>query len=54
MASLMFCGVAYIEYVNWKDVGSAIHLAGCCASIVAALALLVYAVFFFRKTKKLT
>jgi len=46
-------GVAYLEYVTWKELGETIHLVGCCASIVAAIALLVYAVFFFRKTKKL-
>ena len=53
VASLMACGIAYMEYVNWRELGSTVHLAGCCVSIAAALSLMVYAVFFFRKTRKL-
>ena len=53
IASLMAWGIAYIEYVNYGDVGSMMHLVFSCASIVAALCLMVYAVFFFRKTRNL-
>lgn len=53
VASLVAGGMGYIEYVNWQDSGRPGYLAGCCAGGVAALALLVYAVFFFRKTRRL-
>lgn len=53
IASLMAWGIAWIEYVNYGDVGSTMHLAFSCASIAAALSLMVYAVYFFRKTRKL-
>lgn len=53
VASLMALGIAYIEYVNYGEVGSTMHLAGSCVSIAAAVALWVYAVIFFRKTRKL-
>jgi uncharacterized protein (DUF486 family) len=53
IASLMAWGIAYIEYVNYGEVGSMMHLVGSCASMVAAVSLWVYAVIFFRKTRKL-
>lgn len=53
MASLMAWGVAYIEYVNYGDVGTKMHLLFSCGSIVAAVGLMFYAVFFYRKTRKI-
>jgi len=53
VAALLACGVGYMEYVNWQEVGRTIHLVGCCASGVAAVALLVYDVVFYRKTRNL-
>ena len=42
IASLMAWGIAYIEYVNYGEVGSAMHLVFSCASIVAALSLMMW------------
>lgn len=53
VASLMTAGMSWMEYVNWQETGGSIHLTGSCAGAAAALGLLVYAVFFFRKTRKL-
>ena len=51
MAAVMCGGLGYLEYLNWKEAGNAIHIAGCGASGVAAVGLLVYSVYFFKKTK---
>lgn len=53
IAALMSAGVALIEYWNYADLRAPIHLGGVVAGIVVSIGLLVYAVIFFRKTRKL-
>jgi len=53
LAALMSFLCAGIEYSNYGDQHSSLHLGFSIFAAVAGVALLVYAVFFYKKTKKL-
>jgi len=53
IAALMAFGCGYIEYSNYTAQHAPLHLAGIAGAAAVGAGLLVYGVFFYKKSKKL-